>query len=71
VLAPETIYPPELTAFHCKEIALYALYLEQFDMAVLWMEEAIKRVASDLDETESMASLEVYMELVAHKVRTR
>jgi len=57
-----------LNAYHCKEISLFALEKNQFDMAVFWMEEAIRKVSSGQDTSESVSSLKVHMEEIAHKV---
>jgi len=68
-LAEETNFPPQLNAYHCRLLGLFALEKSQFNMAVFWVEEAIKRVMAGNDTSESISELKDMIEVVANKVR--
>jgi hypothetical protein len=68
-MSPETDSPPGLTAFHCAQIGLFALYRgEYFHLAIEWIETAIDKVFYEYDQSIPLAVLENYLELAVKAV---
>jgi hypothetical protein len=67
-MSPETNSPPGLTAFHCAQIGLFALYREFYDLAIEWIETAIDKVYYEYDSSIPLTILEDHLELVVKAV---
>jgi hypothetical protein len=67
-LSPETQSPPDLTAFHCAEIGIYALHADFYAISVEFIELAIQKFVQQHDRSIPLASLEMYLELAVRAV---